>query len=70
MKFYNKQDVQDITGLGNTASYDLIKKLNKLLVKEYPGTITLEAKVPKWYFDLKIMPEMKGDEKNEKENKY
>ena len=69
MNFYNKSDVQRITGLANTASYELIKKLNKLLVKEYPGTITLAGKVPKWYFDKKVLPE-KGDDYVEEKIKY
>lgn len=69
MKFYNKQDVQDITGLKDTACYDLIKKLNRMLEKEYPGTITLTGKVPRWYFDIKVLPDEKGDMNNNEEIK-
>ena len=27
------------------------------LKREYPGTVTLDGKVPKWYFDEKMMIE-------------
>ena len=67
MQYYNAEDIQKITGLGKTASYDLIKNLNKKLAKEYPGTITLSAKIPKWYFDKKTM--VKGECVNEEETK-
>ncbi len=65
MNYYNASDIQELTGLGTSASYDLIKNLNEKLKKEYPGTITLAGKIPKWYFDKKTM--MKGDVENEKE---
>lgn len=57
MKYYNCKDIIDLTGLGKTATYELIKKLNEKLKREYPGTITLDGKVPKWYFDEKMMIE-------------
>lgn len=67
MKFYNAEDIQKITGLKNTASYDLIKQLQKSLIKEYPGTIVLTAKIQKWYFDLKMLPDKREEKENEKE---
>jgi len=66
MNYYNAKDVQKLTGLGQTASYDLIAKLNERLKKEYPGTITITGKIPKWYFDKKTM--MKGENNETKEN--
>lgn len=57
MKYYNCKDIIDLTGLGKTATYELIKKLNEKLKREYPGTVTLDGKVPKWYFDEKMMIE-------------
>lgn len=66
MKFYKAKDIKEITGLGTTATYDLIKKLQSDFKKEYPNSIILRAKIPKWYFDLKIRPES-GGEKCEKE---
>ena len=63
MKYYTAKDVMEITGLAKAASYELMANLNEKLKKEYPGTITLTAKVPKWYFDKK----MKCNEYYEKE---
>lgn len=61
MKFYTVKDVIEITGLGKSASYSLIKKLNKKLEREYPGTIVINAKIPKWYFNEKIMIDSKKE---------
>ncbi len=62
MKFYTVKDVIEITGLGKSASYSLIKKLNKKLEREYPGTIVINAKIPKWYFNEKVMIDSKSKE--------
>lgn len=62
MNYYNAKDIQKLTGLGQTASYDLITKLNEKLKKEYPGTVTLTGKIPKWYFDKKTMMKGESDE--------
>lgn len=67
MKYYTSKDIQEITGCGSTKSYEIIAELNKRLKKEYPGTITLEAKVPIWYFNKKLLCE--GEPNNEKEIK-
>lgn len=64
MKYYNAQDIKEITGLGKTACYDLIRELNEKLKKEYPGTIILQGKVPKWYLNKKLMIEEKENEKD------
>lgn len=55
MEFYDSKEIVKITGLGKSASYELIKELNAKLKREYPGTIIIRAKVPKWYFEKKIL---------------
>lgn len=55
MEFYDSKEIIKLTGLGKTASYKLIEELNTRLKKEYPGTIIIGAKVPKWYFEKKIL---------------
>ena len=57
MKYYKVEDVIELTGLSKSASYELINELNKKLQREFPGTIILKGKVPKWYFDKKTMNE-------------
>ena len=66
MNYYTVADIKQLTGLSQTASYDLIRNLNNRLKREYPGTIVLTAKIPKWYFNKKT--KMIGDEENEEQN--
>lgn len=60
MDYYSAKDIQRITGCKQTYSYDLIKKLKKKFKQEYPDVITIQGKIPKWYFEEKM--------KNKKEN--
>lgn len=53
-EYYTAKDIQQIVGCGNTKSYDIIVKLQEKFKKEYPDTITIQAKIPIWYFE-KIM---------------
>ncbi len=55
MEFYDSKEIIKLTGLGKAASYKLIEELNTRLKREYPGTIIIGAKVPKWYFEKKIL---------------
>jgi predicted DNA-binding transcriptional regulator AlpA len=55
MEFYDSKEIIKLTGLGKSASYKLIEELNTRLKREYPGTIIIGAKVPKWYFEKKIL---------------
>lgn len=64
MNYYKVDDVIKLTGLSQSASYELIHELNKKLQREYPGTFILKGKIPKWYFDKKTMM-INGGEKNE-----
>lgn len=63
MEFYDSKEIIKLTGLGKSASYKLIEELNTRLKREYPGTIIIRAKVPKWYFEKKILiKEPKGSD--------
>lgn len=55
MDYYDSKDIVKITGLCKSSSYKLIDKLNEKLKKEYPGTITINARIPKWYFEKKVL---------------
>lgn len=55
MEFYDSKEIIKITGLGKSASYKLIEELNTRLKREYPGTVIIKAKVPKWYFEKKLL---------------
>lgn len=63
MEFYDSKEIIKLTGLGKSASYKLIEELNIRLKREYPGTIIIKAKVPKWYFEKKVLiKEPKGSD--------
>ena len=54
MDYYKVEDVMRITGCGKSYGYQLLNDLIKLFKKEYPEAITLEARIPKWYFEEKF----------------
>ena len=63
MEFYDSKEIVKITGLGKSASYKLIEELNTKLKREYPGTIIIKAKIPRWYFEKKVLiKEPKGSD--------
>lgn len=63
MEFYDSKEIIKLTGLGKSASYKLIEELNTKLKREYPGTIIIKAKIPKWYFEKKVLiKEPKGSD--------
>lgn len=55
MKYYNATEIIKITGLSKSSVYNLINNLNTKLKREYPGTIIIKGRVPRWYFDKKLM---------------
>ncbi len=64
MKYYTVRDVMEITGASQNLSYEIIRKLRKSFQKKYPESISLQGKIPKWYFDETMMFE-KREEKVE-----
>ncbi len=63
MEFYDSKEIIKLTGLGKASSYKLIEELNTKLKREYPGTIIIKAKIPKWYFEKKVLiKEPKGSD--------
>lgn len=64
--YYNVKDVQQITCTSLSLSYEIIRKLKDMFEKEYPEAITIQGKIPKWYFEEKMMnKKMKGGDENE-----
>lgn len=53
---YSAKDIQEITGKGKQYSYDLIRKLQKMLYRENPNyKVGLTATIPKWFFDKIVL---------------
>lgn len=63
--YYNAKDVQQITGASKSLAYAIIQKLQKKFEERYPEAITIQSKIPKWFFE-EIMMNKKGDVENEK----
>ena len=52
--YYSCEDVIKIIGVGKSLAYDIIKRLRKKMEKEYPEIITVQGRIPKWYFEKKM----------------
>ncbi len=51
MKYYNVQDIMEITGCKQNKAYEIIRELNKQYKKKFPDSIFIQGKIPKWYFN-------------------
>ena len=55
MDYYNTDDIQLIIGCKKSFAYELIRTLNRSLLTEYPKAKTIKGKIPKWYFEEKMV---------------
>jgi hypothetical protein len=53
-EYYSAKDIQKITECSKSMAYDIIRKLREKFSQEYPDAITIQGKIPIWYFE-KIM---------------
>ena len=51
MRYYNIQDIIEITGYKKSKAYEIIRKLKKTFEKKYPDSVSMQGRIPKWYFD-------------------
>ena len=58
--YYNAKDIQKVVECSQSLAYEIIRKLKEKFKKEYPDAITIEGKIPIWYFE-KIMMNKKGE---------
>ncbi|MBO5142182.1 MAG: hypothetical protein J6J11_01840 [Treponema sp.] len=49
--YYNAKDVQEITNCSKSLAYEIIRKLRDKFEKEYPDAISIQGKIPIWYFE-------------------
>lgn len=54
-EYYGAKDVQRITGCGETLAYRIIRKLREDFEREYPNAITIQGKIPIWYFEDRMV---------------
>ncbi len=50
MDYYNVNDIQKITGEGQGKCYEIIRELNKAFKSKYPESVSIQGKIPKWFF--------------------
>lgn len=51
MEYYDVTQVMKITGTKISKAYDIIRELNKRFKKRFPDAISIQGKIPKWFFD-------------------
>lgn len=64
--YYDAADIQRIIGVSKTLAYEIIRKLRKSFEKKYPEAISIQARIPKWYFEeiMKNKKVVKNNEEN------
>lgn len=51
MEYYNVTQVMEITGVKKNKAYEIIRELNKTFKRKFPDSISIQGKIPKWFFD-------------------
>lgn len=54
MDYYNVEDIINKTGCSKSFSYDIIRKLQESFIKDFPNSITIQGRIPIWYFEEKL----------------
>lgn len=62
--YYNAKDIQQITGSSQSLAYKIIRELRESFERKFPDAITIQGKIPIWYFE-KIMMNKKEEESND-----
>ena len=60
--YYNASDVKQITGCSQSLAYEIIRKLKESFEKKYPNAISIQGKIPIWYFEEMMMNKKKGSD--------
>ena len=59
--YYNANDVKIITECSKSMAYEIIRRLKESFEKKYPEAITIQGKIPRWYFE-EVMKNKKREE--------
>ncbi len=54
-QFYDLKDIMNVTGVGKSKAYEIIRELNEQFKVEHKGAFTIQGKVPIWYFNEKYL---------------
>ena len=50
-EYYNAKDIQTVIGCAQSKAYMIIRELQKKYQKKFPEAITIQGKIPIWYFN-------------------
>ena len=59
--YYNAKDVMNITGSSQSLAYGIIRRLKASFEKKYPEAITIQGRIPRWFFEEMMMNKKGGD---------
>jgi hypothetical protein len=62
-QMYGAREIEMITGFKTTSAYELIKKLQKMFKEENPDALIFKNKIPKTYFEEKVLGKKERSEK-------
>lgn len=54
MDYYRVKDVMEILDVSRSYAYKILTQLKEMFVKEYPDAMTVEGRIPKWFFEKKF----------------
>jgi len=54
-EYYSAKDVMQITGASQALAYRIIRKLKEQFEREFKDAITIQGKIPIWYFEEKML---------------
>lgn len=54
MDYYRAKDVMEILDVSRSYAYKILTQLREMFVKEYPDAMTVEGRIPKWFFEKKF----------------
>lgn len=59
--YYNAKDIETIVGCSKSKAYEIIKRLREKFENDYPDAISIQGKIPIWYFEKIMMNKERGD---------
>ncbi len=64
-QMYGAKEIEILTGFKTTSAYELIKELQKMFKEENPNALIFKNKIPKSYFEEKVLGKKERSEENE-----
>lgn len=65
---YDYKDIKKIIGCGNERAYKIITECQRIFKEEFPNSIVVEKKVPKWFFNARVLGIEERSEKDDRKD--